>query len=62
MDTGTHRVYCCDEEAKLGPREYRIRVSYAKPWSCILKTTNSRFCLGTNVYVTDRTIDVPLEG
>ena len=24
MDTGTHRVYCCDEEAKLGPREYRI--------------------------------------
>ena len=24
LDTGSHRVYCCDEEAKLGPREYRI--------------------------------------
>ena len=24
MDTDMHRVYCCDKETKLGPREYRI--------------------------------------
>ena len=58
MDTGTHRVYCCDEEAKLGPREYRILEFLMR--NPAESTLDSRFdsVWGTNVYVTDRTIDV----
>ena len=59
MDTGTHRVYCCDEEAKLGPREYRIlEFLMRNPGRVYTRQQILDSVWGTNVYVTDRTIDV----
>lgn len=59
MDTGTHRVYCCDEEAKLGPREYRILEFLMRhPGRVYSRQQILDSVWGTNVYVTDRTIDV----
>ncbi len=59
MDTGTHRVYCCDEEAKLGPREYRIlEFLMQNPGRVYSRQQILDSVWGTNVYVTDRTIDV----
>ena len=59
MDTGTHRVYCCDQEAKLGPREYRIlEFLMRNPGRVYSRQQILDSVWGTNVYVTDRTIDV----
>ena len=59
MDTGTHRVYCCDHEAKLGPREYRIlEFLMRNPGRVYSRQQILDNVWGTNVYVTDRTIDV----
>ena len=59
MDTGTHRVYCCDHEAKLGPREYRIlEFLMRNPGRVYSRQQILDSVWGTNVYVTDRTIDV----
>ena len=59
LDTGSHRVYCCDEEAKLGPREYRILEFLMKnPGRVYSRQQILDNVWGTNVYVTDRTIDV----
>ena len=59
MDTGTHRVYCCDQEAKLGPREYRIlEFLMRNPGRVYSRQQILDNVWGTNVYVTDRTIDV----
>ena len=61
LDTGSHRVYCCDEEAKLGPREYRILEFLMKnPGRVYSRQQILDNVWGTNVYVTDRTIDVHL--
>ena len=59
LDTGSHRVYCCDQEAKLGPREYRILEFLMKnPGRVYSRQQILDNVWGTNVYVTDRTIDV----
>ena len=59
LDTDSHRVYCCDEEAKLGPREYRILEFLMKnPGRVYSRQQILDNVWGTNVYVTDRTIDV----
>ena len=59
MDTGAHRVYCCDQEAKLGPREYRIlEFLMRNPGRVYSRQQILDSVWGTNVYVTDRTIDV----
>ena len=59
LDTGSHRVYCGDEEAKLGPREYRILEFLMKnPGRVYSRQQILDNVWGTNVYVTDRTIDV----
>jgi two-component system phosphate regulon response regulator PhoB len=59
MDTGTHRVYCCVQEAKLGPREYRIlEFLMRNPGRVYSRQQILDSVWGTNVYVTDRTIDV----
>ena len=59
MDTVTHRVYCCDQEAKLGPREYRIlEFLMRNPGRVYSRQQILDSVWGTNVYVTDRTIDV----
>ena len=59
LDTGSHRAYCCDEEAKLGPREYRILEFLMKnPGRVYSRQQILDNVWGTNVYVTDRTIDV----
>ena len=59
LDTASHRVYCCDEEAKLGPREYRILEFLMKnPGRVYSRQQILDNVWGTNVYVTDRTIDV----
>ena len=59
MDTDMHRVYCCDKEAKLGPREYRILEFFMKnPGRVYSRQQILDAVWGTNVYITDRTIDV----
>ena len=59
MDTGTHRVYCSDQESKLGPREYRIQEFLMRnPGRVYSRQQILDSVWGTNVYVTDRTIDV----
>ena len=59
MDTDMHRVYCCDKETKLGPREYRILEFLMKnPGRVYSRQQLLDAVWGTNVYITDRTIDV----
>ena len=59
MDTDIHRVYCCDKETKLGPREYRILEFLMKnPGRVYSRQQLLDAVWGTNVYITDRTIDV----
>ena len=59
MDTDMHRVYCCDKETKLGPREYRILEFLMKnPGRVYSRQQLLDAIWGTNVYITDRTIDV----
>ena len=59
MDTDMHRVYCCNKEAKLGPREYRILEFLMKnPGRVYSRQQLLDAVWGTNVYITDRTIDV----
>ena len=59
MNTDTHRVYCCNKEAKLGPREYSIlKFLMKKPGRVFTRQQILDSVWGTNVYVSDRTIDV----
>ena len=59
MDTDMHRVYCCDKETKLGPREYRIlEFLMQNPGRVYTRQQILDAVWGTNVYITDRTIDV----
>ena len=59
MDTDMHRVYCCDKETKLGPREYRIlEFLLQNPGRVYSRQQLLDAVWGTNVYITDRTIDV----
>jgi|TARA_Y100000389_G_scaffold88621_1_gene85066 two-component system phosphate regulon response regulator PhoB len=59
MNMDTHRVYCCNKEAKLGPREYSIlEFLMKKPGRVFSRQQILDSVWGTNVYVTDRTIDV----
>ena len=59
MDIDMHRVYCCDKETKLGPREYRILEFFMKnPGRVYTRQQILDAVWGTNVYITDRTIDV----
>ena len=59
MDTDMHRVYCCDKETKLGPREYRILEFFLQnPGRVYSRQQILDAVWGTNVYITDRTIDV----
>ena len=59
MDTDMHRVYCCDKETKLGPREYRILEFFLQnPGRVYTRQQILDAVWGTNVYITDRTIDV----
>ena len=59
MDTDIHRVYCCDKETKLGPREYRILEFFMQnPGRVYTRQQILDAVWGTNVYITDRTIDV----
>ena len=59
MNTDTHRVYCCNKEAKLGPREYSIlEFLMKKPGRVFTRQQILDSVWGTNVYVSDRTIDV----
>ncbi len=59
MDTDMHRVYCCDKETKLGPREYRILEFFMQnPGRVYTRQQILDAVWGTNVYITDRTIDV----
>ena len=59
MDTDMHRVYCCDKETKLGPREYRILEFLMKnPGRVYSRQQLLDAVWGTNVYITDRTIAV----
>ena len=59
VNTDTHRVYCCNKEAKLGPREYSIlEFLMKKPGRVFTRQQILDSVWGTNVYVSDRTIDV----
>ena len=59
MDTDMHRVYCCDKETKLGPREYRIlEFLMQNPGRVYTRQQILDAVWGTNIYITDRTIDV----
>mgnify|MGYP001344162105 CR=1 FL=1 len=62
MDTDMHRVYCCDKETKLGPREYRIlEFLLQNPGRVYSRQQLLDAVWGTNVYITDRTIDVHIK-
>ena len=59
MDTDMHRVYCCDKETKLGPREYRILEFFLQnPGRVYSRQQILDAVWGTNVYITYRTIYV----
>lgn len=59
MDTDMHRVYCCGKETKLGPREYRIlEFLMQNPGRVYTRQQILDAVWGTNIYITDRTIDV----
>ena len=58
-DTDMHRVYCCDKETKLGAGEYsNLEFLMQNPGRVYTRQQILDAVWGTNVYITDRTIDV----